>query len=134
MAASTQSKSQAAPAKAASKSAAQKQPYPRPPQEGDETDATAIPDGDIRKKEFVERVAERSGERRGVVRKVLEAAFAEMGETLEQGKTLNLPPLGKLSVNRAKETDNAQVIIAKLRRKKNKSSIAAKSNPPSSAT
>lgn len=72
----------------------------------------------IRKKEFIGAVVEASGAKRATVKKVLEAALMELGERLNEGKELNLPPLGKLSVNRQKEMSNAHVMIVKLRRPK----------------
>lgn len=72
----------------------------------------------VRRKEFITRVAENSGMKRGQVRQVLDAALREMGQSLVRGEALNLPPLGKISINRAKETANADVVICKLRRSK----------------
>lgn len=68
------------------------------------------------KKALVEAVVEASGQKRNVVKQVVEATLAELGNALARGEALNLPPLGKLSVNRRKEAGNADVLILKLRR------------------
>jgi hypothetical protein len=72
----------------------------------------------VRKKELIERVSEASGVRRGMTKKVIDAMLKEMGDILQEGTELNLPPLGKVSVNRQKEIANAFVLILKLRRAK----------------
>jgi hypothetical protein len=72
----------------------------------------------VKKKELIERVAESSGVRRGVTKKVIESLLKEMGDILQEGGELNVPPLGKLSVNRQKEIANAFILITKLRRSK----------------
>jgi hypothetical protein len=73
---------------------------------------------EMRKKEFIEIVAEKSGVKKGIAKKVLDVALREMGDALQNDKDLNLPPLGKVSVNRQKELPNAYVMVAKIRRAK----------------
>ena len=68
------------------------------------------------KKNLVERVVAATGLKRNVVKTVVEAVLTELGSALARGEALNLPPLGKLSVNRRKEVANADVLILKLRR------------------
>jgi len=77
-------------------------------------DATVM----LRKKELLARIAESSGLRPNKIKPVMEAVLREIGDALERGEALNVPPLGKLSVNRTKEGENANVIVAKLRRSK----------------
>ncbi|RPE71745.1 DNA-binding protein [Pacificibacter maritimus] len=72
----------------------------------------------VKKKELIERVSEASGVKRGLTKKVIESLLKEMGDILQDGGELNVPPLGKLSVNRQKEIANAFILIAKLRRPK----------------
>lgn len=79
------------------------------------------------KKSLVEAVVASSGVRRNVARPVVEAVLAELGNALARGEALNLPPLGKLTVNRSKEGANADVLILKLRRPK---AAAAAVAPP----
>ena len=68
------------------------------------------------KKTLVEAVVTASGLKRNVVKPVIEAVLGELGNALARGEALNLPPLGKISVNRSKEVANADVMILKLRR------------------
>ncbi|MEM5474855.1 HU family DNA-binding protein [Pacificibacter sp. AS14] len=72
----------------------------------------------VKKKEFIERVSEASGVRKGMTKKVVDAMLKEMGDIMQEGTEMNLPPLGKLSINRQKEIGNAFILIAKLRRAK----------------
>jgi hypothetical protein len=72
----------------------------------------------VKKKELIERVSEASGIKKGIAKKVIEATLKEMGDIMQEGTEMNLPPLGKLSINRQKEVANAFILIAKLRRAK----------------
>ena len=72
----------------------------------------------MKKKEMIAKVAEASGVKRSDAKKVLEAVLAELGDALQRGDELNLPPLGKVSVNRQREGSGAHIVIAKLRRPK----------------
>jgi DNA-binding protein len=77
-------------------------------------DATVM----LRKKDMLQRLAERTGMRKNQIKPVMEAVLAELGDALIKGESLNLPPLGKLSVNRSIAQENADVVICKLRRAK----------------
>jgi len=74
----------------------------------------------VKKKDFVERVATRSGAKKPVVRDLTEVVLAVLGEALAQGETLVLPPLGKLSVARGGAKSGAraggEVLHLKLKR------------------
>lgn len=72
----------------------------------------------VKKKELIERVSEASGVKKGMTKKVVDAMLKEMGDIMQEGTEMNLPPLGKLSINRQKEIANAFILIAKLRRAK----------------
>ncbi|MBU2867929.1 HU family DNA-binding protein [Pacificibacter marinus] len=72
----------------------------------------------VKKKELIERVSEASGIKKGIAKKVIEATLKEMGDIMQEGTEMNLPPLGKVSINRQKEVANAFILIAKLRRAK----------------
>ena len=72
----------------------------------------------MKKKEFVEKVAEASGQKKGVTRKVVEAALRELGDALMREDDLQLPPLGKITLNRQHESGGAQILVAKIRRSK----------------
>lgn len=73
---------------------------------------------ELKKKEFYERVAQASGAKKNKVKPVVDAVLAELGAALAKGEELNLPPLGKVSINRQKDAGNAHVMIAKIRRSK----------------
>lgn len=72
----------------------------------------------LSKNDLLDRLVEQTGEKRPVVKKIMEATLSEVGDGIQRGDVLNLPPLGKLSVNRSKEVDAAHVFITKLRRAK----------------
>ncbi|PRY94936.1 DNA-binding protein [Hasllibacter halocynthiae] len=69
------------------------------------------------RKQLIERAVARSGLKRKDVRPAVEAALAVMGDALAAGEGLNLPPLGKLRVQRRKAVGNGEVLIARIRRK-----------------
>ena len=73
----------------------------------------------VRRKELLNRVSTATGLRPNKIKPVMDAVLRELGEALAKGESLNIPPMGKLSVNRTKETENADIIVAKLRRSKN---------------
>ncbi len=70
----------------------------------------------LRKKEFVERVTTLSGRKKQDVREITEAVLAVLGEALSKGEELNLPPLGKIKVNRQRDLTSGEMMIVKLRR------------------
>lgn len=72
----------------------------------------------MKKKDFIDRVAEASGVKRGEAKKAVEATLKELGDALQRGEELNLPPLGKVTVKRQQDAGGAHVIVAKLRRSK----------------
>ncbi|WP_212526049.1 HU family DNA-binding protein [Actibacterium sp. MT2.3-13A] len=70
----------------------------------------------LRKKDLIERVVTQSGLKKKDVRPVVEATLAVLGEALSQQERLNLPPFGKLTVNRRKALANGEVLNARVRR------------------
>ena len=70
----------------------------------------------MKKQRFVERIAGSTGVKKKDAKAVIEATLALMGEALSSGAELNLPPLGKLKVTRAREDGAAGVLVLKLRR------------------
>jgi DNA-binding protein HU-alpha len=70
----------------------------------------------LKKPDFIDRVVERSGEKKRHVKPILEAALAVLGEALSNGEELNLQPLGRVKVNRHRVDDDAELLILKLRR------------------
>jgi hypothetical protein len=74
-----------------------------------------ISGGEIKKKEFLEQAVKRSGVNVNDAKLAIEAALALLSETLLDGMEVNLPPLGKLKVERRKDLPNATVLDLKLR-------------------
>ncbi len=70
----------------------------------------------VRRKEFVDRIVASSGMKPNAVKTALDAVLGEIGAALSKGEALNLPPLGKLSVNRRKDVKGGEILICKLRR------------------
>lgn len=70
---------------------------------------------DLKKRELIDLVVERSGIKRKDAKPAVEAMLAVLGETLTAGRELNLQPLGKLRINRVEEKGNGRVIVCKLR-------------------
>lgn len=70
---------------------------------------------DMKKKELVDLVVERSGIKKKDAKPVAEAMLAILGETLADGRELNLPPLGKVRINRTEDKVGYRVIVCKLR-------------------
>tara|TARA_R110002096_G_scaffold433101_1_gene651214 strand:+ start:12021 stop:12509 length:489 start_codon:yes stop_codon:yes gene_type:complete len=70
----------------------------------------------MKKPDLIDRVVERSGEKKRYVKPILEAALAVLGEALSKGEELNLQPLGRVKVNRHRVDEDAEMLILKLRR------------------
>lgn len=68
-----------------------------------------------RKKELVERVVARIGVKKRDAKPVVEALLSVLGEALADGRSLVLPPLGRVRINREKKLANGRVIVAKIR-------------------
>jgi len=80
----------------------------------DEPEAVAPPV--LKKPDLIDRVVERSGEKKRYVKPILEAALAVLGDALSNGEELNLQPLGRVKVNRHRIDEGAEMLILKLRR------------------
>ncbi len=80
----------------------------------DAADASAGPT--LKKKELVERVAEVAGVKKKIAKSVVEATLVELGAALSRGEELNLPPFGKVRVNRQRDAGGGEVLILRLRR------------------
>nr|WP_283255036.1 HU family DNA-binding protein [Marivita sp. GX14005] len=70
----------------------------------------------MKKKELIDTVVARSGVKKRDAKPVVEAMLAVLGETIADGRELNLAPMGKLKITRMKKTSKAQVITTRLRR------------------
>ncbi|WGW02588.1 HU family DNA-binding protein [Tropicibacter oceani] len=82
--------------------------------------AAAGPDADqptveMKKKELIDLVVERSGVKKRDAKPAIEAALAILGQALAEGRPLNLKPLGKVKVANIKPKDNALVLNVRVR-------------------
>lgn len=72
----------------------------------------------MRKRELIEKVVELSGVKRKSAKPVVEAMLSVLGEALSESRELNLHPMGKLKVRRAKDMPNGRVLVTKVRQTK----------------
>lgn len=79
---------------------------------------------DMRKKELIDLVVERSDVKKKYAKPAVEAVLAILGETIESGRELTLPPMGKVRINRVEDKGAAKVYICKLRRPNPKDAAA----------
>ncbi|WP_096785713.1 HU family DNA-binding protein [Rhodobacter sp. CZR27] len=70
----------------------------------------------LRKKDLIEQVAGATGVKRKEVREAVEATLVALGEALERGDELNLPPLGHLKVQRRNDIGAGIRMMVRLRR------------------
>lgn len=73
---------------------------------------------ELKKKELVEMVVERSGIKKRYAKPTVEAVLAVLGEALDEGRELNLRPFGKMKVQRAKDVSNGKVMNVRVRQPK----------------
>ena len=71
---------------------------------------------ELKKAELIEKVVERSGIKKRDAKPVIEAMLAVLGETVQDGRDLNLKPFGKLKAVRSKTLPNGVMVTARLRR------------------
>ena len=95
-----------------------------------ETLAPVVVSNELRKKELFELVVARSGRKKKDVKPIVEAMLAVLGDALAEQREMQLPPLGKLKVQRGKELADGRALVLKLRQK---TSYTAPSTPPSEA-
>ena len=68
----------------------------------------------LRKKDFVDRAAEKSGVRKSDARNAIDAALTVLSDALAAGDEVVLPPLGKLRVLREKDNGKARIMTLRL--------------------
>jgi len=73
---------------------------------------------ELKKKELVDLVTERSDVRKKYAKPVVEAMIDILGEAIAEGRELNLQPFGKIKHQRTKDTPNARITVAKIRQSK----------------
>ena len=81
---------------------------------GTEADKAA-PANALKKKQLVERVAEVIGGKKKDVKEIVEATLAVLGEALQKGEALHLPPFGHAKVARSKGEGKESSMTVKLR-------------------
>jgi nucleoid DNA-binding protein len=70
----------------------------------------------LRKKDLVARVVEAlDGKKKGAVKDIVEATLATLGEALQKGEALNLPPFGKARVAKQKGEGAESMLTIRLR-------------------
>ena len=70
----------------------------------------------LRRKELVDRVAARTGLKKGEARTAAEAVLRILGDALAEGRGATLPPLGKLRVQKQRSASGRTVTVLKLHR------------------
>jgi hypothetical protein len=70
----------------------------------------------VKKQELVSRILLASGAKKKDIKLILDSVLSVLGDALSNGEELNLPPLGKLKVNRTQENGKSEILILKLRR------------------
>ncbi|WP_223421131.1 HU family DNA-binding protein [Tateyamaria pelophila] len=69
----------------------------------------------MRKKELINAVVAKSGIKKKDAKPVIEAMLEVLGSALQDGRELNLQPLGKVKVNREKKLAVGKVLITRIR-------------------
>ena len=82
-----------------------------------DTLSPVVVSNELRKKELFELVVERSGMKKKDVKPVVEAMLAVLGGAWAEQREMNLPPLGKIKVQRGKELPDGRALVLKLRQK-----------------
>lgn len=75
----------------------------------------AGPTKGLKKKELIERVADAIGGKKKDVKEIVEATLAALGEALQKGEALHLPPFGHAKVSRSKGEGKESSMTVKLR-------------------
>ena len=69
----------------------------------------------MRKRELINAVVAKSGIKKKDAKPVIEAMLSVLGSALQDGRELNLQPMGKVKVNREKKLAEGKVLIARIR-------------------
>ena len=79
----------------------------------------------MRKKELIDLVVERTGQKKRDVKPAVESMLLVLGEALADNRELILPPFGRLKVKRSKILSDGRVMVAKIRQSDKNSRIPA---------
>lgn len=82
---------------------------------GAEIDPATDPVQTMRKKDLLNRVAERAAVKRPEAKAAMEATLDVLGEAIAAGEDINLPGLGRIKVTRHKDAPNATVYFTRIR-------------------
>ncbi len=85
------------------------------PEAGAATIAAAEDRRVVRLKDLVERVSAETGEKKQIVRPVVAATLAAIDAALAAGEELNIPPLGRLRIQRSKDTPRGRSMMLRLK-------------------
>lgn len=69
-----------------------------------------------RLKELTDRIVAATGVKRKDAKPLIEATLKHLGEVLDAGESLILPPLGRLRVSRTKSDESGDILTLKLKR------------------
>ncbi len=72
----------------------------------------------LQKRQLIARIAQRTGQKNAQVKPIVEATLAELGMAISAGHTLALPPLGRARISRQKDVSGSDVIVLRLRRRR----------------
>lgn len=86
----------------------------------------------MRKRELIDAVVKKSGIKKKDAKPVVEAMLNVLGSALQDGRELNLQPMGKIKVNREKKLAVGKVLIARIRQARDMpaSPVAAEQETP----
>ncbi|WP_297779285.1 HU family DNA-binding protein [uncultured Roseovarius sp.] len=73
---------------------------------------------ELKKQELIDKVLGKGDIKKKYAKPVVEAVLEVLGEALAEGRELNLPPMGKIKINRVRDVANARIIVAKIRQPK----------------
>lgn len=98
-----------------------------------ETLSPVVVSNELRKKELFELIVERSGMKKKDVKPVVEAMLGVLGDAFAEQREMNLPPLGKIKVQRGKELHDGRALVLKLRQKSSQLNAAPATDTPATA-
>lgn len=80
---------------------------------------------EMKKRELIDMVVERSGVKKKFAKPAVEAMLDVLGQALSEERALNLQPLGRVVPKRTKEAGSNRVITARIRQSKERLEKAA---------
>ena len=108
----------AKPARAATKPAPGSAAAKTAPDVVPDTTPTVVTSTELKKRELIDEVVNRSGVRKKFAKPAIEAMIDVLAEAIAEGREVNLQPFGKIKHQRTKDTSNARITVAKIRQSK----------------